>query len=63
MNATLDLLSILRLTLDALDQAIEADLRQTGSVETQKARGLADRARAALDTLAAQQLGVQRAAG
>jgi hypothetical protein len=45
----LDVLEVVRATLDALDKVIEGQLRSEGSVESQRAAGLAQRARHLLD--------------
>jgi len=50
-NGQLDVYEVLRLVLDALDQVVESDSRKTGSVESQRAAGLARKARVALDQL------------
>jgi hypothetical protein len=49
MNTDLELLEVLRTTLDALDKVVEGQLRTEGSVESQRAAGLAQRARHLLD--------------
>jgi len=49
MTSDLDLLAVIRATLDALDLVIEAEQRRTGSVEGQQAAAAARRARIALD--------------
>ena len=44
-NDHLDFLDVLRLALDSIDALAEGLLRESGSVESQKAAGLARRAR------------------
>ncbi len=53
MNTDLDLYEALRLTLDSVDMLAADALRRSGSIESQKAEGLAHRARRVLDALAA----------
>jgi hypothetical protein len=45
----LDVLEVVRATLDALDKVVEGQLRTEGSVESQRAAALAQRARHLLD--------------
>jgi hypothetical protein len=48
----LDLLEVVRVTLDAIDKLAEHALRVDGSVESQKGAALAHRGRALLDGIA-----------
>jgi hypothetical protein len=53
MSADVDLYECVKLVLDAVDQLAAHAVRTSGSVESQKAEGLAHRARHILDALVA----------
>jgi hypothetical protein len=61
IGTDLDILEVLRATLDALDKLVEGQLRSAGSVESQRAANLAQRARHLLDGVSMRAL--QREAG
>jgi hypothetical protein len=53
-NVVLDVLAVVELQQLTIEKVIEGLLRETGSVESQRAAGLAGRARTALDQLRAE---------
>jgi len=60
MNADLDVIEAVKLTLAAIDKLVEHALRSSGSVEAQDAARLTQRARHRIDALVAREIAEAR---